>query len=192
MVRRIKAKLVLQLRAQGLSGTVNMMTISPLSVSGRQLSLGLRGERNDAGSGVPGTKSTGNRLSVSYVDQFADNTVGLALGYAHLNNPQQGQQFEAWGYDDAGRLGGGRDGLAARDSSRERLGGEGAGDLAGVGAAHAVTDGVQRGPHDEGVLVRRPVEPDVGEGAVSGGERHPQLTPRTGRWSRRCAADCPA
>src|SRR5690606_16459230 len=31
-------------------------------------------------------------------DQFLDNTVGLAIGYAHLDSPQPGYQNEPWGY----------------------------------------------------------------------------------------------
>ncbi|MBN8213904.1 MAG: TonB-dependent receptor [Xanthomonadales bacterium] len=92
-----------QLIGQGLSGTVNLKTIRPLAFGKRAFAVNLRGDQND----LEGDKNYGNRFSFSYVDQFADNTVGLALGYARLNNPGQGHQFESWGYDN-GVLGGGK------------------------------------------------------------------------------------
>lgn len=92
-----------QLVGQGLSGTVNLKTIRPLAFGKRAIAVNLRGDQND----LEGDKRYGNRFSLSYVDQFADNTVGLALGYARLNNPGQGHQFEAWGYD-GGLIGGGK------------------------------------------------------------------------------------
>ena len=92
-----------QLVGQGLSGTVNLKTVRPLAFGKRAFAVNLRGDQND----LEGDKEYGNRFSVSYIDQFADNTVGLALGYARLNNPGQGHQFESWGYDN-GVLGGGK------------------------------------------------------------------------------------
>jgi iron complex outermembrane receptor protein len=88
---------------QGLSGTVDLQTVNPLAFGERAVALNLRGDMND----LNGNKEYGNRFSLSYIDQFADNTIGLALGYARLNNPVQGHQFEAWGYP-GGALGGGK------------------------------------------------------------------------------------
>ncbi|TBR14597.1 MAG: TonB-dependent receptor [Lysobacter sp.] len=88
---------------QGLSGTVDLRTVRPLQFSERVVAVNARGDMNR----LAGNKAYGNRFSVSYIDQFADNTVGLALGYARLNNPGQGHQFEAWGYP-GGVLGGGK------------------------------------------------------------------------------------
>ena len=91
-----------------------------------------------------------------------------------------------------GRLCGVEQRGALGDLRGQRLGGQAAGHLAGVGAAHAVADGVQRRLDDVRVLVGLAVEPDVAEGAVSRDERHGALTPRSGTWSRRCAAGCPS
>lgn len=102
---------------QGLSGTVDLQTVRPLSYDDRVVAANIRGDVNT----LDGNKERGSRYSISYVDQFADNTVGLALGYAHLNNPQQGQQFEAWGYDGAGRLGGGKLYDIQDDNTRDGL-----------------------------------------------------------------------
>ncbi len=88
---------------QGLSGTVDLQTVRPLSFPDRAIAVNARIDQHRLGD----DKENGNRFSLSYIDQFADNTVGLALGYARLNNPSQGNQFEAWGYDN-GVLGGGK------------------------------------------------------------------------------------
>jgi iron complex outermembrane recepter protein len=88
---------------QGLSGTVDLQTVRPLSFADRVIAINARGDM----SKLEDDKAYGNRYSLSYIDQFADRTLGLALGYARLNNPAQGNQFESWGYPD-GRLGGGK------------------------------------------------------------------------------------
>ena len=49
-----------------------------------------------------GIDSNGDRFSFSYIDQFKDRTIGLALGYAYLDNPTQGRQEHSWGYDGNG------------------------------------------------------------------------------------------
>ncbi len=92
-----------QLVGQGLSGTVNIRTVRPLSFGKQVVAANLRGDFND----LDGDRESGSRFSISYIDQFADNTIGLALGYARLDASVQGQQFEAWGYD-GGVLGGGK------------------------------------------------------------------------------------
>ncbi len=88
---------------QGLSGTVDLQTVRPLNFPGRAIAVNARLDQHR----LEDEKENGNRFSMSYIDQYADNTVGLALGYARLNNPSQGNQFEAWGYDN-GALGGGK------------------------------------------------------------------------------------
>ena len=86
---------------QGLSGTVDIRTIKPLSVSGRHMVVNLRGERNSNGTLVPGVASTtGKRFSFSYVDQFANKTIGVAAGFAHLDAPSQTKQTELVEYGD--------------------------------------------------------------------------------------------
>ena len=86
---------------QGLSGTVDLRTVRPLDYDKRTVALNLRGDMNK----VDGSKEYGNRFSAMYIDQFANNTIGLALGYARLDSPGQSREFNAWGYDN-GLLGG--------------------------------------------------------------------------------------
>jgi TonB-dependent receptor len=87
------------LSGQGLSGTVDVRTLNPLDTRGRQLAVNLRGERNSNGTMVPGVADPlGKRFSISYVDQFADNTIGVALGYARLDNATQLKQYQLWDF----------------------------------------------------------------------------------------------
>lgn len=86
---------------QGLSGTVDIRPVMPLDTRGRQVSVSLRGEQNSLGQVSPqGGANMGNRISASYINQFADNTVGLALGFAHLDSPGQSKKYESWKYGD--------------------------------------------------------------------------------------------
>ncbi|MBK8286512.1 MAG: TonB-dependent receptor [Ahniella sp.] len=83
---------------QGLSGTVDLRTVRPLSFPERTFAVNARMEKNSLGELNPGVDDFGNRLSASYIDQFADDTVGIAIGYARLDSPGQAQRWNAWGY----------------------------------------------------------------------------------------------
>ncbi len=107
-----------QLIGQGLSGTVDLKTVRPLAYGKQTFAANIRGDQNKIGD----EKENGYRYSFSYIDQFADNTVGIALGYAHLNNPGQGKQFgDAWGYDGGGIYGGGKLYDLENDNERDGL-----------------------------------------------------------------------
>jgi TonB-dependent receptor len=83
---------------QGLSGTVDLHTINPLDLSRRVLVFNLRGEHDSNGSLNPGTGTGvgGHRASFSYVDQFFNHTLGVAIGFAQVDQPIQEKQYQAW------------------------------------------------------------------------------------------------
>jgi TonB-dependent receptor len=85
---------------QGLSGTVNLQTIKPLSLRERVVTLNVRGEKNSQGKVSAGSKDTGSRISASYVDQFLNRTLGVAVGYARADKPNESRQFETWDWVD--------------------------------------------------------------------------------------------
>lgn len=88
---------------QGLAGTVDLKTIRPLSKGERIVSLSARGEFNEDGSLNPDIKGRGYRATATYVDQFAEDTLGVAVGVAYQSSPSQVKKFNAWGYpSDAG------------------------------------------------------------------------------------------
>lgn len=89
---------------QGLSGTVDLQTIRPLSLGERRIVFGGSLERNSLGDLSDDGDRDGYRASASYVDQFADDTFGIALGVARLNSPFQEEHYKEWwwaNFDDA-------------------------------------------------------------------------------------------
>jgi iron complex outermembrane receptor protein len=87
---------------QGLSGTLNMQTVRPLDVHGRQAAINARGNWNSNGQLNADTTDKGGRFSASYVNQYLDNTLGVALGYAYLNTPNQEKHYKSWWWADQG------------------------------------------------------------------------------------------
>src|SRR5690606_20810914 len=85
---------------QGLSGTADMRLISPLKHGETTVAVNARYEWNQIDALNAGADDSGQRLSISYIDQFADGTIGIALGYANMSNPTQIERFETWGYAD--------------------------------------------------------------------------------------------
>ena len=83
---------------QGLAGTADLRTIRPLEYGRQAIALNARYEWNDYGALNSGTEDTGQRYSISYIDQFMDDTLGVVLGYAHMSTPYQAERFNAWGY----------------------------------------------------------------------------------------------
>lgn len=88
-----------ELSGFGLSGTADLRTVRPLEFGRRALATNLRYEWLEDGELNSDVDSTGLRASVSYIDQFMDGTLGLALGYAHLDSPSQARQYKAYGYE---------------------------------------------------------------------------------------------
>ncbi len=82
----------------GLSGTIDMRTVRPLDFSSRAVALNARMESNSNGSLNADTSAKGKRFSVSYIDQFANRSIGVALGFAHLDTPGQELHYKAWGF----------------------------------------------------------------------------------------------
>jgi iron complex outermembrane receptor protein len=86
---------------QGLSGTLDMQTVRPLTYGERVFAVSGRYQRNSLGSAA-NADADGNRFNVSYIDQFADRTIGLTLGYSHSDTPIQENQvglYEPWKTD---------------------------------------------------------------------------------------------
>lgn len=83
---------------QGLSGTIDMQTVRPLSFAERVIAISGRYQKSSLGKAA-NVDPYGNRFSASYIDQFLDNTLGISIGYAHSDMPIQENQvglYEPW------------------------------------------------------------------------------------------------
>ena len=90
---------------QGLVGTIDVRTIRPLEAGKQILAIGAKGSYADLGALNAGSKEFGYRVNATFVDQFADDTVGIALAAAYTDEPYQLQEFNAWGYAGSGTAG---------------------------------------------------------------------------------------
>lgn len=81
---------------QGLSGTVDMHTVRPLDFSKRTIAVNYRKQRSGIDTGM--AEGDGSRFSLAYIDQFADRTIGVALGFARFKeNGAATSRFDSWG-----------------------------------------------------------------------------------------------
>ena len=110
---------------QGLSGSVDLRTARPLEYGERMLTVNALYEvpEYDLASTI---ENSGHRYSATYIDQFADDTVGIVLGVASITSPNYGKNNNAWGYynrDAAGNIavGGGRVWARAAELERDSL-----------------------------------------------------------------------
>jgi iron complex outermembrane receptor protein len=87
----------------GLSGTVDLHTVRPLAYGKRAIAFNVRGEVTSGGRVNSDVKNWGNRVSISYIDQNADGTLGWAFGFAHLDAPSQTQHFKQGFYTSPGQ-----------------------------------------------------------------------------------------
>lgn len=91
----------------GVAGTVDLKTASPLSNREQHsFSINLRGMYNDRADEIYDAESNGSRISFSYQGKFADDTLGVALGFARLDQPSVATQFIGFAYNGARDLDG--------------------------------------------------------------------------------------
>ncbi|WP_088330616.1 TonB-dependent receptor [Lacimicrobium sp. SS2-24] len=90
------------LMAQGIGGTVDLQTVSPLGAE-RTITFNANIEQNEKSSGNPDFDNKGHRFAFNYVDSFANDTIGVALVLSSLETPRQEEQFRGWGYADVSK-----------------------------------------------------------------------------------------
>ncbi len=84
---------------QGLAGTIDLQTTRPLEYGKRAFVLDVRGIKNGNGDLGAGSTDKQYRASVSYVDQYLDNTLGFTFGYARLDTPTDTKEvglYDPW------------------------------------------------------------------------------------------------
>ncbi|MBU2277380.1 MAG: TonB-dependent receptor [Gammaproteobacteria bacterium] len=85
------------LEAEGIAGVIDMQTVKPLS---RERTIQFNGqyEMTSFGKLNPDGKDTGGRGTFSYIDKFADDTIGVAFAYSKMSSPNQEKRWNSWGY----------------------------------------------------------------------------------------------
>ncbi|HKC04117.1 MAG TPA: TonB-dependent receptor [Sphingomicrobium sp.] len=87
--------------AGGLVGNIDLRTLRPLDVGRRIIAVGARGVYVDQKL-LPGSQDKGGRVFGTFVDQFADNNIGVSLSVAYSTDPYQTKDWNAWGYGSFG------------------------------------------------------------------------------------------
>lgn len=105
-----------RLITQGVGGTVDLRTTRPLELDDRVIAINGNYEQNGLESLNPDYDDTGHRLSFTYADKYADDTIGLAITVATLESPSQEELFQAWGYNNTDGTTDGKNGISGTDS----------------------------------------------------------------------------
>ena len=82
------------LMAAGLAGTIDIKLVDPLAFGSRVFAA--NAEKITTGRGLPVT-GKGNRYSLSYIDQFADRKIGIALGFVRADGTTNELGTGGWG-----------------------------------------------------------------------------------------------
>ncbi len=75
----------------GVAGTIEIGTLRPLDFGKRRLQADIKAQYNPYGDRIVGSGGIGWRGTLSYVDQFANDTIGIAIGVQRndTNNPEE-------------------------------------------------------------------------------------------------------
>jgi iron complex outermembrane receptor protein len=85
----------------GIAGTVDLRLLRPLDLPNRLIVLSVRGQHNSMSNLNPDGDRNGWRASAAYVDQFADDKVGLSIGISHTKFVGQDERYNTWGFPTA-------------------------------------------------------------------------------------------
>lgn len=86
------------LDAEGIAGVIDMQTVKPLSKGERVIMFNGQLEQTGFDKLNPDGNDSGYRGTISYIDQFADDTIGVAFAYNKMSSPNQEKRWNSWGY----------------------------------------------------------------------------------------------
>ncbi|MFP5391005.1 MAG: TonB-dependent receptor [Gammaproteobacteria bacterium] len=84
----------------GVATTIDLQTVRPLTYKSRQASLKVDGLYYELARDIPGAAKVKPRLGGIYVDQFADNTVGVAIAASYQDQPSLVKRTQHWGFNE--------------------------------------------------------------------------------------------
>ncbi len=86
------------IEAEGIAGVIDMQTVKPLSKDGRVIQFNGQYEKTSFEKLNPDGNDDGFRGTFSYIDQFADNTIGVAFAATTMSSPNQEKRWNSWGF----------------------------------------------------------------------------------------------
>ena len=89
----------------GIAGTVDLRTLRPLNEK-RIVAVQLRGQMNGQKKLNPDGDRFGYRASAAFVDKFANDTIGVAIGVSKTRAPTQNERYYSWGFPNEPQAGG--------------------------------------------------------------------------------------
>ena len=88
------------LEGEGIAGVVNLQTIKPLNQDGRVLQFNAVYEQTSFDKLNPDGDDKGAKGTFFYMDQFNNDTLGVAFAYTTMTSPNQEKRWNSWGYPD--------------------------------------------------------------------------------------------
>ncbi|MBB3062470.1 TonB-dependent receptor [Microbulbifer rhizosphaerae] len=86
------------LEAEGIAGVIDMQTVKPLERGERVIQVNTQYEMTSFDKLNPDGEDQGHRATISYIDQFADDKIGVAFAYNTMSSPNQEERWNTWGY----------------------------------------------------------------------------------------------
>lgn len=86
------------LEGEGIAGVIDLQTIKPLNQDGRVIQFNGTYEKTSFDKLNPDGDDDGLKGTFFYMDQFADDTLGVAFAYTTMSSPNQEKRWNAWGY----------------------------------------------------------------------------------------------
>ena len=86
------------LSGEGIAGVIDLQTARPLSKDEQIFRINGQVEQTGFDKLNPDGEDQGLRGTVSYIDQFADDTFGVAFAYTTMSSPNQEKRWNSWGY----------------------------------------------------------------------------------------------
>ncbi len=86
------------LEGEGIAGVVDLQTIKPLNQDGRVIQFNGTYEQTSFDKLNPDGDDDGLKGTFFYMDQFADDTLGVAFAYTTMTSPNQEKRWNSWGY----------------------------------------------------------------------------------------------
>ena len=80
----------------GLAGTVDLKTYDPLKAK-KSFSINVQGQIGQYKALNPESSNKGYKVSAVYIDKFADNTIGVSLGFSAIKDPTQDEHWATGG-----------------------------------------------------------------------------------------------